>query len=298
MGMQKKRMRLGILVAALAFILWQLRARGAWDAALWRLAVAEGDGLLLGLMALLMPVNLGLEVLKWGQTSGRPFPLATRDVLAGTAAGFLSPNRVGDGLARVARLPAALRERGVRASVSGSVAQGVITLGVGGLAATAPALRWPVLTAALAILVTYLFWTPDARNIRQRLPVRLQNWVDGRLGIGDPAEASLPLRLRLALLLWSALRYCVFTAQYLIALLAFEVEAGWQDVAMVWLVNAAVPTGALAEFGVREASALAVLQPAGLEAPRVVLATLAVWGVNLLLPGGIGLGQIRFRHVS
>lgn len=290
--MRKPVVRAAILVGAVVVVAWQLRTAGALDLQLWRFAVQSGDGLCLALVALMMPLNWGLEVVKWGQTAKRPFPLALRDVLAGAAAGFVSPNRIGDGLARVARMPAADRERGIRASLSGSAAQGLMTLLGGAFALRATSAGPALLLAAGLALLVYFSWTPDARGLRRALPSRFGAWLDARLGMSDPNTAALSVRSRAATLLWSALRYLAFTAQYLIALSAFEVDAGWAEVAKVWLVNAAVPTGALAEFGVREASALAVMQPGGLTAPGVVMGTLWVWGVNLLIPGLLGLRQI------
>ena len=90
---------------------------------------------------------------------------------------------------------------------------------------------------------------------------RVARWLSKH--VARDQHGPIPARRRLEIVGWSTLRYAVFTGQYLWMLAAFDVEERAAAVAVVWLVNAAVPTGALAEFGVREASALAVMQPAG-----------------------------------
>ena len=291
--MRNRHIRTGILLAALAFMAVQLHRNQAWDAALWlSLSDQIQPHLLLAGIALL-PLNLSLEIVKWSRLTGRPFPLGARDVLAGAAAGFVSPNRVGDGLARIVRLPTDLRERGIRASLSGSFAQSWCTLAFGTWAFwTRPALAGFLATLSALGLAAYFVWTPKLT----RLPRKASAWLEKR--ITWQADAPIPVRLRLTTLGLSALRYAVFSTQYLLILRAFRVTADLRDIAGIWLVNTVIPTGALGEFGVREASALAIIQtPHGFAAAGIVAATLVTWAVNLLIPGLVGIRFISRNHV-
>lgn len=252
-------------------------------------------GLEAGIVVALVPLNLGLEVVKWRRLTGRAWGEAWRDVLAGAAAGFVSPNRAGDGLARVIRLPRGLRERGARAAMNGAAAQGWVTLaggGIGLLALGRPAAGAAVCALALVGLAVLLFWSPSLRaEPRRRWMQRVARWLSKH--VARDQRGPIPARRRLEIVGWSALRYAVFTGQYLGMLAAFDVKERAAAVAVVWLVNAAVPTGALAEFGVREASALAVMQPAGAAVAGVVAATFALWMLNLLIPGLLGIKHLR-----
>ena len=81
---------------------------------------------------LLLPVNYGIEALKWYLLT-RPlypqltYPKAYRNVLVGLAAGFFTPNRVGEPLGRVLEFPAGTRLQGATRSLIGSSTQGIAT---------------------------------------------------------------------------------------------------------------------------------------------------------------------------
>lgn len=246
-------------------------------------------------VAALVPVNLGLEVVKWRRLTERPWGEAWRDVLAGAAAGFVSPNRAGDGVARVVRLPRSMRERGVRAAMNGAAAQGWVTVAAGGAGllalgeSDAGAAVCGLAAAGLGVLV---FWSPQLRREPSgRWMRRVVAWLSAH--VARDARGPIPAMRRLEIVGWSGLRYAVFTGQYLWMLEAFGVRERVAAVAVVWLLNAAVPTGALAEFGVREASALAVMQPADAAVAGVVAATFALWVLNLLIPGLLGIKHLQ-----
>lgn len=291
--MQNRHIQMGILLLALAFVAFQLHTHQAWDANLWlSLADQTQPHLLLAGLSL-MPINLSLEIVKWCRLTGRSFPQGARDVLAGAAAGFVSPNRIGDGLARIVRLPADLRERGIRASLSSSFAQSWCTLAFGAWAFwTRPALAGFLVALSVLGLAAYFLWTPRVG----RLPRKASAWLEKR--IAWQPDAPIPISLRLTTLGLSALRYAVFSTQYLLILRAFRVTTGFRDIAGIWLVNTAIPTGTLGEFGVREASALSIIGPPhGFATAGIIAATFITWTINLLIPGLIGIRFISRNHV-
>ena len=160
------------------------------------------------------------------------------------------------------------------------------------LALGRPAAGAAVCALALVGLAVLLFWSPSLRaEPRRRWMQRVARWLSKH--VARDQHGPIPARRRLEIVGWSTLRYAVFTGQYLWMLAAFDVEERAAAVAVVWLVNAAVPTGALAEFGVREASALAVMQPADAAVAGVVAATFALWMLNLLIPGLLGIKHLR-----
>ena len=287
--------RLTVLGLASGFVAWRLLET---ETSIESFLRAWPPSAVAAWAVMLLPVNLGLEVLKWRRMTGRSWRLAVGDVLAGAAAGLASPNRTGDALARWLRMPEETRELGLRASVSGSAAQGSITLLIGGCGlAWLGHEGWSLLTLlfAAAMIGLYLQWSPDGRRWMKRLPRRIAEGIERHMPLGEtPALGS---ALRLEVLGWSAARYLVFSAQYALMLLGFGVAVRGADIAAIWLLNAVVPTGGLAEFGVREASALAVLQPSDASS-AVVWATFALWALNLLFPGILGLAFLKRHHVD
>jgi len=263
-----------VSAVALGYVAWTLDGhgvlRGPWPPmdARWLAVAAAG-----------LPLNLGLEVAKWVRlTHFRPGP-AVRHVLVGAAAGFLTPNRIGDGFGRAAAVPAEDRERALRAWTTSAGSQALVTLaaGAGALLAT-DRLGWALLATLAAFVGTRMFlsWSPLVTPWTSAEPV--------------------PPRLRAEARLWSSARYAVFTSQFLAALIAFGLlpptpsaaAAAVPDLATVFLCNTLIPTAALGELGVREALTLAVFDPSGPTAAGAAAAAFCVWAINLALPAIIG----------
>jgi hypothetical protein len=228
---------------------------------------------------LLLPLNLGLEVAKWMRLTGFRLGPAVRHVFVGAAAGFLTPNRIGDGFGRAAAVHPDDRERALRAWTTSAGAQTLVTVAAGaGALIAAERTGWALLATLATLAGTRLFlsWSP-----------LITPWA---------AAAPVPTPLRAEALLWSSARYAVFTAQFLAALIAFGIlppdpsaaAAAVPDIATVWLCNTLVPTAALGELGVREALTLAVLDPAAPAAASAAAAAFTVWAMNLAFPAALG----------
>ena len=263
-----------VSAVALGYVVWTLDGhgvlRGPWPPADVRwLAIAVAG----------LPLNLGFEVAKWIRLTHVRTGPAIRQVLVGAAAGFLTPNRIGDGFGRAAAAAPEDRERAMRAWTTSAGAQALVTLAAGaGALLAADRLGWALLATLAAFIGTRLFlsWSPLVTPWTSAEPV--------------------PARLRAEALLWSSARYAVFTAQFLAALIAFGIlppdpsaaAAAVPDIATVWLCNTLVPTAALGELGVREALTLAVLDPAAPAAASAAAAAFTVWAMNLACPAALG----------
>jgi predicted neutral ceramidase superfamily lipid hydrolase len=94
------------------------------------------------------------------------------------------------------------------------------------------------------------------------------------------------------LLLLSAIRYVVFTAQYLILLYALGVTFVWWQgffmINVIYLVMAMVPTIAIAEIGIRGKVSVSFLGLLSANAAGIIAATVAIWLINLVLPAVMG----------
>lgn len=276
-----------------------------------------GWWVLLGAVAALMPVNWGLESLKWRWLMRPVEPLrplrAFLATMAGTSITFITPNRTGEFVGRVLFLSPENRVKGAFATALGSIAQFVVTLVAGalGLAALQLAgrsLPWPggwtsSVLATLTVLVAagslVLYIQPGLlRQLLLMVPFlhRLER-----------ASAVLHGYQRHELLLvlgLSVLRYAVFAVQFVLALQLFSagvpIGTALMAVPVIYLVSTLVPTVLLTELGVRGSAAVGFLVPLGGQAPQVLLATFLVWAVNLVLPAVAGsiillLARIRTR---
>jgi hypothetical protein len=107
-----------------------------------------------------------------------------------------------------------------------------------------------------------------------------------------------------AILGLSALRYLVFSSQFVILLWFFGVDLPiehlYAGVAIGYFVLFTLPSIALAELGIRELSFTLVFGAMGAEPGAVFTASLILWVVNLFLPSlsGIALYLYGFKSAS
>ena len=289
--------RVGVSVLLLAAVGAHVMAQPAAWAEQPGLQGARGWLLAAAALALL-PVNLGLEVLKW-RWLGRAWGLTrTRSALAGVLAGHVlgmaTPARLGEyagrlwavrprlrmvglvGLAvsRLGQLAAALLLAGGLLAVADTPLDGnTRLLAAGALVAVGAAVLAATLAPGLAFGL--LGRVGLVRRLSGVLP-RHSPWSRRRLGVTAAA---------------SALRHGVIVAQLVLLALAFWPAGAPAPLgtlvlaaALAFVLKAGVPTVALAELGVREAVAVGVASWLSLPQGALFQATLALFLINLLLP--------------
>lgn len=256
-----------ISLGALAWVGWELTRHGVWREP-WP-PVAWGW---MGALTLLMPVNWGLEVAKWRFLQpGLAWGQAAREVLIGAMAAFLTPNRLGDVAGRVAAAPPERQALAGRAFATSAGAQWLMTAVVGTVA-LGNWWAWALPPLALAV---FFRWSPQLpRAWRERF-----EWLQ--------AEA-VSVKHRAGALGLSAVRYAVFWTQFWLAFRAVGLAPRWNDIPLIFLGNALVPSAAFGELGVREAVTLAVMQPEGAAVGAAAVAAFSVWSVNLVVPAAVG----------
>lgn len=254
---------------------------------------------------LMVPVNWGLEALKWRMLVA---PVATVSrarafaaTIAGTSVGLITPNRTGEFLGRVLFLPPQGRVAAGFATALGSIAQFVITLVAGGIGLVWLAVRpdlvpWSgngyilalaTLTATVAggALVLYVF-PGYLRQLILLVPFLHRLEKASAVLIGFSRSALL------GILALSALRYLVFLLQFVLLLRVFQsgvpVAGALVGIPVIYLISTLVPTVMLTEVGVRGSAAVALLGPLGGSDGAVLLATFTLWLVNLVFPAVIG----------
>lgn len=256
-----------ISLGALAWVGWELTRHGVWREPWPRVSWAW-----IAAVIALMPVNWGLEVAKWRFLQpGLAWGQAAREVLMGAMAAFLTPNRLGDVAGRVAAAPPERQALAGRAFATSAGAQWLMTAGVG-IVALGNWWAWALPPLALAV---FFQWSP-------RLP---RAWRERWAWLQSEA---IPVKQRAGALGLSAVRYAVFWTQFWLAFRAVDLAPKWNDIPLIFLGNAFVPSAALGELGVREAVTLAVMRPEGAAVGAAAVAAFAVWAVNLVVPAAVG----------
>ena len=278
-------------------------------------AVSHADPRWALLALALVPVNIGLEAYRWGRLVRQLAPSvryrdALRAVVGSYPLGLLTPGRVGDYVGRAVYL----RDIPAGASAALTFGERMATLAaclVGGLVALGPYLRaqaepsplWPAVLAvgflAAGWLLALILFPGLARTVLTTIvpvaPVRRAVAAFGRI----PRDEAVTL---LAL---SAVRYVVFSAQFVLLARAVAPAAPWAGlwigVALVFFAKSAIPQVTLGDLGVREGAAVFFLGAYGVGPAAALDASLALFGLNLLLPALVGtpfLLQLQLRRTA
>ena len=254
---------------------------------------------------LLMIVNWSFEALKW-KISVRSvqevsFSKALQAIFSGISFSVTTPNRVGEYIGRLFYMNEGNRLKTISITMVGSMSQLIITLlaGIVGLLYLGPdAVRTGLMEAiwmkciiygTIAVLIGLLLF-----YFRLSWVIRGVSKLPGSKKFLYLVEAleQLDIKLLLQLLLFSLLRFVVFTLQYYLLFLLFDVDitltqAVW-TVSVSFLVMAVIPTIAIAELAQRGKVITAIVGLYSSNLLGMTLATAAIWFVNLILPAIIG----------
>lgn len=252
----------------------------------------------------LLPLNVTLEAYRWHRlvvrlVPGVLFRTSLAAMLAGYPLGLLTPGRVGDYVGR------ALYLRALPAGASAALTFGerMATLAcclVFGLAALPfffaanagfATVAWAGVVGVAAggtagLLVCLLHPDLGRRVLGVLLPFRRLRRALAALDRFDGADAATLLAL-------SALRYAVFSTQFVLLVRAFDpaapVLASYLGVALVFFAKSAVPAVTLGDLGIRESAAVFFLGAYGVAEAAAFNASLGLFAVNILLPALVGL---------
>ncbi len=257
----------------------------------------------------LTAVNWLLESVKWRFLVSRILPLSlglsVRAVLSGITVSFFTPNRIGEYAGRVLHLPKAVRLEAAVATVVGSMNQLLITVVAGGVALlfVLPDMVRPGIPQVAAMGAVVLGMAAAA-GAYFNLAVVYRLTSRSRLGRKVARYFIVLERYRKSelarLTVWSALRYAVFTAQFMLLLALFGVDVAAADairqIALSFLFLSVVPTFALTELTVRGSVALLCLEPLNGDTAGILAASISLWFINLVLPAVAGAITFLFSN--
>jgi hypothetical protein len=249
------------------------------------LEVVRFDSSAIILLLLLMPLNWGLEVIKWHFIANKFVSLswqsATSGVLNGLAMGFITPHAVGDYIGRIEQMPEGDKvEMGGMVMLSRMVQ--MIATFVFGL--------WGVFTlfrssafffGGIGLIVLCIpIWIITRPTGVIQWPRLIARFIYPLQHIGR-ADIGIIMILAFA-------RYLIFGFQltwaiYIFAGVPFQLAAS--GTTWILLFKSIAPVfNFLSDLGVREASAVLFYENQGVDYLPVVLASLLIWCINILLP--------------
>ena len=266
--------------------------------------------------SVLMLGNLFIEAKKWQYLISLKERVSTltslKAVFTGLSVSVFTPNRVGEFFGRIFFLEKSQPIEGIFMTVVGSISQLLVTIVVGslGLAFFLPVYYSPTDTpsellmgalyvlgflANIIFLGLYLnisFITAISRRVFKPEWKHWNHYI-------EIFSAYKTIEL-LKVFMMSLLRYLVFSTQFYLFLLAFEVPLSLGEAMMlipvIYLVTTSIPTIALSELGVRGSVSVFFIgvfmaghfMSVGDLQLRVFAASTCIWLINIALPALIG----------
>jgi hypothetical protein len=246
-----------------------------------------------------MPLNLSIEGLKWKILASSAQPIryieALKSVLAGISLSVITPNRIGEYPGRIIYLKRKNSVRLISVAVLAAVAQFITLFSFGILGLVYYNIHFPgtwqkaILAVAIIMLIAIVFvffrfehWSRYIEHIRWLKKLRTYGSIVRRFTLSEQFKV----------LGLSALRFVVFTTQYLLLLrwmnIPLSLTAGFCTASLFFWAIAVIPSIALAELGIRGKVGLFLFHSFSSNSLGIVTATLGLWGMNLVVPAIAG----------
>lgn len=257
-----------------------------------------------------MPINIFLETKKWQMLASTAYPLsiakAFTSYLSGLAISIITPNRIGEYPGRILYLKRKNTIRLISASIVGITAQ-LFTVSVFGTIALIY-FKWHIMfpfhniTIILSIIISFcigLFYF----QFEKWLPLlKYFKWAR-RYNIYAKLVCRFYYKDLFNIVFISAIRFCIFTAQYLILLHWMKVDINlWQaffSATLFFWIMAIIPSIALTELAERGQVGLYLFHHFTANTIGILGATFGLWLINLIIPAFIGsLLILRSRWLS
>jgi uncharacterized membrane protein YbhN (UPF0104 family) len=263
---------------------------------------------LLSSVILLAFVNIAFEAFKWKFISEKLVKISFKNsligVLLGFTFGFITPNGIGDYLARITSLESFNRSKLIVMLFFSRISLLIVTLIIGAFGvnfwvANNGLSSWYFYLYSLGAFIVLIafFLLPKLLYLIIELSIkRFLYYVDI---IKIYAASDL-----FVILLLSAGRYFVFVSQFVLLFIAFQIDLPifilFGGATFIFLVKSAMPTFSfLGDLSIREMAAISFFQFYIVEPEKIVLASLVLWIVNIVLPSIVGfffINKLKFTN--
>ena len=260
----------------------------------------------------LLPINIGLELLKWHTMQRKLSSTVTLAeslgaILSGYSLGILTPARMGEHVGRALFHKHPDRWQVTFLSFIDRMHNLTCYIGLG-----IPALLffiktrtieqhelwYPILLSGAVVfgILLMLILSPRfaALLFTRTLPEKVRHHV-------LPVIASYSRRDALKLGGLSVLRYAVFTTQFFLLLLAFApdipLREAYAGIAAIYFTKSALPSMTFMDLGIREGAAIFFLGSLGIPRVAAFNASLMIFMFNLLLPALVGIPTLFHLHL-
>lgn len=255
--------------------------------------------MLLIFIVMLVPVNWGIEAVKW-QLAMRKFHIfsiqeAYAMVLTGLGVGTVIPGTIGDFMGRASHIDSSeVRHQSIAPLLLNGVSQVIPSLFFGSMAivfllkimdATLIGLFVGTSVVCGSILFIQIYGKRSFRFLLKYVPAVVKKSLDAFFTVSNHDLWKL--------IFYSFIRYAVFFLQFYIMfrLLHVTLESWHLSLGIFWifLVKTIVPRLTFfADLAIRSASGVFFFNLFGVETSLVISATLLIWLINVLIPGAIG----------
>ncbi len=266
----------------------------------------------ISIAVILMLLNWIIEAVKWKYLVNflGEFSLmkSLRSVFTGITVSFYTPNRIGEFAGKVMHIESEFRAKGCLLSFIGSSAQLLVTLQLGLIAVLLNMGTWfdlclinkYVFLVLLFSLV--LFMTFGWFRISWLSPLLLRLKLNEKMQSQVAVFSEFHSQQLLTVYGFSLLRYCVFSLQQYLLLLAFDVNIDLvnclQLTAISFLLITIIPSVALGELGIRGGVNIAVFGMMVNNTFGILAATFMLWLINLAIPAFFGAVSMLYIRVK
>lgn len=262
--------------------------------------------LLLGFVIVLfgMLINWGLESLKWQYLLRKihliGFFTSFKAVISGLTISIWMPNRMGEYLGRILYVPIDKSIKVILSTIIGSISQLITTIIFGSAALILYLIIqdfdiYMIWLLSSLILFTSLFSVflyfniylintiiPD---INKKFAIKVKKYIN--------VFSYYKKNELLYILILSVIRYLVFSTQFYLLLIIYDLQIsvylGYMLISIVFLVQSLIPTIALTEIGIRGAVSVYFLgQYAGTSQIGILMSAYSLWLINIVLPALCG----------
>lgn len=298
---------------------------------IWQKILADASNInisYLWIALLLMPANWLVESVKWQFLIKKIEHVNTwsafQAVLAGTAISIFTPNRIGDYLGRIFILKKGDRLDGTVATIVGNLSQLLITLIMGSVAIfyfmndityqllnlnPSSSIYFRILIIIIDITLLYSFF--QFPRIEKRLNKNFEIYKYPIIRHLNLVAEFKPKEL-LKVLLFSLLRFIIYSFQFYLLFLAFQLHLGILEgmlvIFLIFFGITLVPSIAVAELGIRGLITIFIFNTlwshefvlSEIET-TLVSSTSLLWLINLAFPaiiGGLFIFKLRFLRKS
>lgn len=267
--------------------------------------VKDKQFLLKIIVLLLFPLNIYLEAIKW-KLQLKPIENISNaksfvSILTGITAGMFFPNRMGNFIGRIFMLEKADRIKASLVSIVGGMAQMIVTVSLGLIASLFFVKNNLFITAIIAIstitiLMLLYFNISLLRYFQFLIPKKFKNKTEEYLEVFSLYSK----KELLIILLFSFLKYSLYTFQFVILIWSFNVPISYFKamipISLTYLLMMIVPFITITEIAIRGSVSIIVFEQwfimnnIDLSYKAMVFsASSLLWIINIAIPAIIGL---------